>query len=86
MLEVEVARSEWCMQELRQRRGHVDDDALQFLLTDAWVEMFGNCEVEYEPETYRPRPYSKKLCLAICRLTYRPTPDEHFVETFAVVP
>jgi Putative zinc-binding metallo-peptidase len=84
MLEVEGGTSEWCMQILRHECGHAYDHAHQFSSTEAWVEMFGNREVEYEPETYRPRPYSKSFVRHLPNWYAQAHPDEDFAETFAV--
>jgi hypothetical protein len=46
---VEGGTSEWCMQILRHECGHAYDHAYQFSSTRAWVRVFGNREVEYEP-------------------------------------
>jgi hypothetical protein len=84
MLEVEGGTSEWCMQILRHECGHAYDHAYQFSSTEAWVDMFGNREVEYEPETYRPRPYSKSFVRHLPNWYAQAHPDEDFAETFAV--
>ena len=84
MLEVEGGTSEWCMQILRHECGHAYDHAYQFSSTNAWVEMFGNRDVEYEPETYRPRPYSKSFVRHLPNWYAQSHPDEDFAETFAV--
>jgi hypothetical protein len=84
MLEVEGGTSEWCMQILRHECGHAYDHAYQFSSTEAWVEMFGDRDVEYEPETYRPRPYSKSFVRHLPNWYAQAHPDEDFAETFAV--
>jgi Putative zinc-binding metallo-peptidase len=84
MLEVEGGTIEWCMQILRHECGHAYDHAYQFSSTEAWVEMFGNREVEYQPETYRPRPYSKSFVRHLPNWYAQAHPDEDFAETFAV--
>jgi len=84
MLEVEGGTTEWCLQILRHECGHAYDHAFQFSSTDAWAEVFGNREVEYEPETYRPRPYSKSFVQHLPNWYSQAHPDEDFAETFAV--
>ena len=49
-----------------------------------WVEVFGNRDVEYQPETYRPRPYSKSFVRHLPNWYAQAHPDEDFAETFAV--
>jgi hypothetical protein len=84
MLEVEGGTYEWCMQILRHECGHAYDHAYRFSSTDEWVEAFGNREVEYQPETYRPRPYSKSFVRHLPNWYAQAHPDEDFAETFAV--
>jgi hypothetical protein len=84
VLEVEGGTEEWCMQILRHECGHAYDHAYRFSSTDAWVEAFGNREVEYQPETYRPRPYSKSYVRHLPNWYAQAHPDEDFAETFAV--
>jgi hypothetical protein len=84
MLDVEGGTYEWCMQILRHECGHAYDHAFQFSSTDAWLQTFGDREVEYEPETYRPRPYSKSFVRHLPNWYAQAHPDEDFAETFAV--
>jgi len=84
MLEVEGGTREWCMQILRHECGHAYDHAYRFSSTEAWVEVFGNRDVEYEPETYRPKPYSKGFVRHLPNWYAQAHPDEDFAETFAV--
>jgi hypothetical protein len=84
MLDVEGGTPEWCMQLLRHECGHAYDHAYRFSLTDAWAEAFGNRDVEYQPETYRPRPYSKSFVQHLPNWYAQAHPDEDFAETFAV--
>ncbi len=84
MLEVEGGTSEWCMQILRHECGHAYDHAYQFSSREEWIEVFGNREVEYLPETYQPRPYSKSFVRHLPNWYAQAHPDEDFAETFAV--
>ena len=84
ILDVEGGTYEWCMQILRHECGHAYDHAYQFSSTDAWVEAFGDRDVEYQPETYRPRPYSKSFVQHLPNWYAQAHPDEDFAETFAV--
>jgi hypothetical protein len=84
MLEVEGGTHQWCMQLLRHECGHAYDHAYQFSSMDVWVEVFGNRDVEYLPETYRPRPYSKSFVRHLPNWYAQAHPDEDFAETFAV--
>jgi hypothetical protein len=84
MLEVEGGTYECCMQILRHECGHAYDHAYQFSSTEEWVNAFGNRDVEYLPETYRPRPYSKSFVQHLPNWYAQAHPDEDFAETFAV--
>jgi len=84
MLEVEGGTQEWCMQILRHECGHAYDHAYQFSSGDGWVELFGDRDIEYQPETYRPRPYSKSFVRYLPNWYAQAHPDEDFAETFAV--
>jgi len=46
--------------------------------------VFGDRDVEYLPETYRPRPYSKSFVRHLPNWYAQAHPDEDFAETFAV--
>ena len=72
------------MQILRHECGHAYDHAYQFSSTQEWVDVFGNRDVEYLPETYRPRPYSKSFVRHLPNWYAQAHPDEDFAETFAV--
>lgn len=84
MLDVEGGTYEWCMQILRHECGHAYDHAYRFSSTEPWVEAFGNRDIEYLPETYRPRPYSKSFVRHLPNWYAQAHPDEDFAETFAV--
>ena len=84
ILEVEGGTYEWCMQILRHECGHAYDHAYRFSSTDLWVEAFGNRDVAYQPETYRPRPYSRSFVQHLPNWYAQAHPDEDFAETFAV--
>jgi hypothetical protein len=84
MLEVEGGTYEWCMQILRHECGHAYDHAYQFSSADGWADIFGDRDIEYQPETYRPRPYSKSFVRHLPNWYAQAHPDEDFAETFAV--
>jgi hypothetical protein len=84
MLVVEGGTPSWCMQLLRHECGHAYDHAYEFSKRTQWAEVFGNPDVEYEPETYRPRPYSKSFVQHLPNWYAQAHPDEDFAETFAV--
>jgi hypothetical protein len=84
MLVVEGGTPSWCMQLLRHECGHAYDHAYEFSKRKEWVEVFGSPDLEYEPETYRPRPYSKSFVQHLPNWYAQAHPDEDFAETFAV--
>ena len=84
MLEVEGGTAEWCQQLLRHECGHAMDHAYQFSGNRRWRRIFGSPDVEYAPETYRPRPYSKSFVRHLANWYAQAHPDEDFAETFAV--
>jgi hypothetical protein len=84
MMEVEGGTPEWCEQLLRHELGHALDHAYRFSSRRSWRTVFGNPDVDYEPETYRPRPYSKSFVRHLPNWYAQAHPDEDFAETFAV--
>ena len=84
MMEVEGGTPEWCAQLLRHECGHAIDHAYRLSGRRKWREIFGSPDVDYEPETYRPRPYSKSFVRHLPNWYAQAHPDEDFAETFAV--
>jgi hypothetical protein len=84
MMEVEGGTPEWCTQLLRHECGHAIDHAYRFSSRRTWQAIFGSPDVEYEPETYRPRPYSRSFVRHLPNWYAQAHPDEDFAETFAV--
>lgn len=84
MLEVEGGTAEWFMKLLRHEAGHCFDHCYRFSKRKKWRDIFGSPNVEYQPETYRPQPYSKSFVKHLDRWYAQAHPDEDFAETFAV--
>lgn len=84
MLEVEGGTPEWCQKLLRHECGHAIDHAYRFSKRPEWASVFGNPEQEYNPECYRPRPYSRSYVRHLPNWYAQAHPDEDFAETFAV--
>jgi hypothetical protein len=84
MLEVEGGTPEWFMRLLRHEAGHCFDHCYRFSKRKKWTQVFGSPSVEYQPETYRPQPYSKSYVKHLDRWYAQAHPDEDFAETFAV--
>jgi hypothetical protein len=83
-MEVEGGTPEWCAQLLRHECGHAFDHAYRFSSRRKWRAVFGSPDVDYEPEHYRPRPYSKSFVRHLPNWYAQAHPDEDFAETFAV--
>lgn len=84
MLEVEGGTREWFMKLLRHEAGHCFDHCYKFSKRKKWSEIFGSPDLEYDPLTYRPQPYSKSYVKHLDRWYAQAHPDEDFAETFAV--
>ncbi|MEQ1722739.1 MAG: putative zinc-binding metallopeptidase, partial [Pseudobdellovibrio sp.] len=84
MLEVEGGTQEWFMRLLRHEAGHCFDHCYKFSKRKKWHQVFGSPNEDYEPETYRPQPYSKSYVKHLDRWYAQAHPDEDFAETFAV--
>lgn len=83
MMEVEGGTPEWCDQLMAHECGHAMDHAYRFSSRPAWRAVFGDPRVDYHPETYRPRPYSKSFVRHLPNWYAQSHPDEDFAETFA---
>ena len=47
-------------------------------------ELFGPRTADYDPDTYRPQPYSKSFVRNLPNWYAQAHPDEDFAETFAI--
>jgi hypothetical protein len=84
MLEVEGGSPEYCQKLLRHECGHAFDHAWRFSQRPDWRLMFGDPSAEYNPDIYRPRPYSRGFVQHLDNWYAQAHPDEDFAETFAV--
>ena len=84
MLVVEGGTPQSCMQLLRHECGHAYEHAYEFSNRKEWTDLFGSPDLEYQPETYRPRPYSRSFVQHLPNWYAQAHPDEDFAETFAV--
>lgn len=84
MLDVEGGTPEWFMKLLRHEAGHCFDHCYGFSKRKKWHDVFGSPSLEYQPETYRPQPYSKSYVKHLDHWYAQAHPDEDFAETFAV--
>lgn len=84
MLEVEGGDHDWFMKLLRHEAGHCFDHCYKFSRRKKWREVFGSPDMNYEPDTYRPQPFSKSYVKHLDRWYAQAHPDEDFAETFAI--
>ncbi|HEY8555279.1 MAG TPA: putative zinc-binding metallopeptidase [Burkholderiales bacterium] len=83
MLEVEGESASECMKLLRHEAGHALLNAYQLNRRRDWQKHFGRSSLPY-PDTYVPRPYSKRYVLHLPNWYAQAHPHEDWAETFAV--
>src|SRR5271168_3999105 len=83
MREVEGGNRNWLMRILRHEAGHAIDSAYRLRRRAAWREVFGPASLPY-PDTYRPRPGSRRFVQHLGAWYAQAHPTEDFAETFAV--
>lgn len=84
MMEVEGGTPEWCDKLLFHECGHAIDHAYGLSKRRTWKAVFGDPAVDYHPEVYKPRPYSRAFVRHLPNWYAQAHPDEDFAETFAV--
>ena len=83
MLEVEGGTDVECMRLLRHEAGHALDTAYRLHFKRRWHEVFGSFARPY-PDSYKPKPNSRKYVLHLQAWYAQAHPAEDFAETFAV--
>lgn len=83
MREVEGGNRNWLMRILRHEAGHAVDSAYRLRRRRLWREVFGPASLPY-PDTYRPRPGSRRFVQHLGAWYAQAHPTEDFAETFAV--
>ena len=83
MLEVEGGTHDWCMRILRHEAGHALDNAYRLHRRTRYRELFGSYHEPY-PDSYRPKPYTKRFVIHLDMWYAQAHPAEDFAETFAV--
>src|SRR5450755_556981 len=83
MREVESGNRNWLMRILRHEAGHAIDSAYRLRRRRQWREVFGPASLPY-PDTYRPRPGSRRFVQHLGAWYAQAHPTEDFAETFAV--
>jgi Putative zinc-binding metallo-peptidase len=83
MREVEGGNRNWLMRILRHEAGHAVDSAYRLRRRSHWRAVFGPASLPY-PDTYRPRPGSRRFVQHLGAWYAQAHPTEDFAETFAV--
>lgn len=83
MLEVEGGTYDWSMRLLRHEAGHAIDNAYRLHRRRDYRRLFGDYHAPY-PDSYRPRPYSRRFVVHLDMWYAQAHPAEDFAETFAV--
>ena len=83
MREVEGGNTEWMMRILRHEAGHAIDSAYRLRRRRRGRELFGPASLPY-PDSYRPRPGSRRFVQHLGSWYAQSHPTEDFAETFAV--
>ena len=83
MREVEGGNRNWLMRILRHEAGHAIDSAYRLRRRNPWRAVFGPASLPY-PDTYRPRPGSRRFVQHLGAWYAQAHPTEDFAETFAV--
>lgn len=83
MLESEGSGETECMRILRHEAGHAIDNAYRLHRRKRWRDLFGSYCERY-PESYRPRPNSRRYVQHLRGWYAQAHPAEDFAETFAV--
>jgi hypothetical protein len=83
MREVEGGNANWLMRILRHEAGHALDSAFRLRRRRRWREVFGPPSLPY-PDSYRPRPGSRRFVQHLGAWYAQSHPTEDFAETFAV--
>ena len=83
MREVEGGNRNWFMRILRHEAGHAIDNAYRLRRRRLWRETFGPASLPY-PDSYRPRPGSRRYVQHLGSWYAQSHPSEDFAETFAV--
>ena len=83
MREAEGGNRNWLMRILRHEAGHAIDSAYRLRRRSGWRSVFGPASLPY-PDTYRPRPGSRRFVQHLGAWYAQAHPTEDFAETFAV--
>ena len=82
LLEVDGGNRNMCMKLLRHETGHALLNAYRLEKRKDWRNSFGNPNAKY-PDTYLPKPYSKRFVVHLPNWYAQAHPHEDWAETFA---
>jgi hypothetical protein len=83
MGEVEGGNRKWRQRIMRHETGHAIDNAYRLRRRAGWRRVFGRASTPY-PDSYSPRPSSRRHVLHLGHWYAQSHPTEDFAETFAV--
>src|SRR5580700_1622736 len=83
MREAEGGNRNWLMRILRHEAGHAIDSVYRLRRRVQWRAVFGPASLPY-PDSYRPRPGSRRFVQHLGAWYAQAHPTEDFAETFAV--
>ena len=83
LFEVEGEDSAYFMKLLRHESGHAFDHAFKLSRQKKWRKLFGSPDQDYDPDHYRPKPYSRAFVRNLDNWYAQSHPEEDFAETFA---
>lgn len=83
LMEVEGGTRDWCMRLLRHETAHALLNAYRLHERPDWRRHFGRPNAAY-PDTYLPKPYSKRFVHNLPNWYAQAHPHEDWAETFAV--
>lgn len=83
MMQAEGESKRDCLKILRHEAAHAIDNAYNLHKRKKWRQIFGSYTEAY-PQTYQPRPNSRKYVLHLDSWYAQAHPAEDFAETFAV--
>ena len=83
MGEVEGGNRKWRQRIMRHEAGHAIDNAYGLRRRAGWRRVFGRASTPY-PDSYSPRPSSRRHVLHLGHWYAQSHPTEDFAETFAV--
>ena len=83
LAEAEGGSEDWCMRIMRHETGHAIDNAFGLRSLKQRQKLFGLTSTPY-PESYSPKPFSRKYVVNLNSCYAQAHPDEDWSETFAV--